>query len=181
MGARAFSFGNRKARSDMIARMGGYVADIDVVQIVIPARRAIGESGKIGRSLVCGADDGRGPWDALRDFTAHAHGPLVEGGDAAAEHVDDVRFDAFDGRGIEIFVTQRRRVPGQSFRQRPAFGCTHPIRKAVHAERCDSGDVEHGFGEWPGEWPALPGSSYPSLCLSLHLSQSNLLTPLNLS
>ena len=120
--------------------MAGHSADIDVVQIVIPARRAIGESSKIGGSLACRADDGGGPLDALRDFTADAHGPLVEGGDAATERVDDVRFDAFDGRGIEIFVTQRGRIRGQSLRQWSSFGCAHLTRKAVHTERGYSGD-----------------------------------------
>src|SRR5437667_95420 len=71
---------------------------------------------------------------------ADAHGPLVEGGDAATERVDDVRFDAFDGRGIEILITQRRRIRGQSFRQWSSFGCTHLTRKAVHPERYYSGD-----------------------------------------
>src|SRR5438093_7705478 len=140
MGARAFGFGDRNARSDMITRMAGHSADIDVVQIVIPARRAIGESSKIGGSLACRADDGSGPLDALRDFTADAHGPLVEGGDAATERVDDVRFDAFNGRGIQIFITQRGRIRGQSFRQWSSFGCVHRTRKAVHAERCYSSD-----------------------------------------
>src|SRR5262245_35461393 len=110
MGARAFGFGDRNARSDMITRMAGYSADIDVIQIVIPACRAIGEGGEIGGSLACRADDGGGPLDVLRDFTTDAHGPLVEGSDAATERVDDVRFDAFEGRAIEIFITQRRRI-----------------------------------------------------------------------
>src|SRR5207253_6929720 len=140
MGARALGFGDRNARSDMITRMAGHFADIDIIQIVIPARRAIGEGSKIGGSLACRADDGGGPLDTLRDFTADAHGPLVEGGDAATERVDDVRFDAFDGRGIEIFITQRRRIRGQSFGQWSSFGCPHLTRKAVHRERCYSGD-----------------------------------------
>src|SRR3989442_14104590 len=107
MRTRSFGFGDRKARSDFITRRGGSFAEIDVIQIVIPARRAIGESSKIGGSLAGRADDGGGPLDVLRDFTADAHGPLVEGRDAATERVDDVRFDAFDGRGIEILVTLR--------------------------------------------------------------------------
>src|SRR5437773_12363448 len=98
MGARSFGFGDRDARSDMIARMAGHFADIDVIQTVIPARRAIGESRQVGGGPACRADDRRGPLDALRDFTADAHGPLVEGGDAATERVDAVRFDALDGR-----------------------------------------------------------------------------------
>src|SRR5438876_3928424 len=122
MGARSFGFGDRDARSDMITRMAGHFADIDVIQIVIPARRAIGESSKIGGSLACRTDDRGSPLDALRDFTADAHGPLVEGGDTATERVDEVRFDAFNGRGIEILITQRRRIRGQSFRQWSSFG-----------------------------------------------------------
>src|SRR5437867_1357388 len=59
---------------------------------------------------------------------------------AATERVDDVRFDAFDGRGIEIFITKRRRIRGQSFRQWSSFGCAQLPRKAVHAERSYSGD-----------------------------------------
>src|SRR5436309_14682654 len=115
MGARAFGFGDRNARSNMITRMAGHFADIDVIQIVIPARRAIGEGSKIGGSLACRADNGGGPLDTLRDFTADAHGPLVEGGDAAAERVDDVRFDAFDPRGLDMFITPPPRLPCESF------------------------------------------------------------------
>src|SRR5256712_6052184 len=160
MGARASGFGDRNARSDMITRMAGHFADIDVIQIVIPACRAIRESGKVGSGLGRRADDGGRPLDALRDFTADAHGPLVEGGDAATERVDDVRFDAFDGRGIEIFITQRRRIRGQSFRQWSSFGCAQLSRKAVHAERSYSGDNAAAgklpcvgrFGYWGWSW-----------------------------
>jgi hypothetical protein len=140
MRAGAFGFGDCKARSDMITWMAGHFADIDVIQIVIPARRSIGESSKIGGSLACRPDDAGSPLDTLRDFTADAHRPLVEGGDTATERVDDVRFDAFNGRGIQIFITQRGRIRGQSFCQWSSFGCVRRTRKAVHAERCYSSD-----------------------------------------
>src|SRR5262245_3885566 len=135
MGARSFGFGDRNTRSDVITRMAGHFADIDVIQIVVPARRAVGEGRKIGGSLAGRADDGGSPLDALRDFTADAHGPLVEGGDATTERVDDVRFDAFDGRAIEIFITQRGRIRRQSFRQWSSFGCAQFSRKTVHTQR----------------------------------------------
>src|SRR5437773_11764723 len=126
--------------SNEISMMSCHYTDIDVIHIVIPALRAIGESSKIGGSLACRADDGCCPLHALRDFTADAHGPLVEGGDAATERVDDVRFDAFDGRSIEIFVTQRGCIRGQSFRQWSSFRRAHLTRNAVRTERCYSGD-----------------------------------------
>jgi hypothetical protein len=120
--ARAFGFGDGNARSDMIARMRGRVlANVDVIQIVIPAGRDIGESGKIGGRPGCRTYNGGGAMDAARDFTAYADNPLVAGGDNASKRVDHVGFDAFDGRGVEIFETQRRRIRGQSFRDWPGL------------------------------------------------------------
>ena len=74
----------------MVARVGSYRSIVEVVQIVIPERRAVGEGGEIRRALASGTDDRGVALRVMRNFATHTHRPLVVGGDAAAERVDHV-------------------------------------------------------------------------------------------
>ena len=92
-GARPFGFRHRKAGRDMVARMRRKRSDIDVVEVVIAERGAIGESREIGRGARIGADHGGGAAAPGRQchLAANPHRQLAERRNAAADGVDHMR------------------------------------------------------------------------------------------
>ena len=104
----------------MVARMRRKRPDIDIVEVVIAERGAIGESREIGRGARIGADHGGGAAAPGRQchLAADPHRRLAERRNAAADGVDHMRLDPLDGRGIEIVVAQRVRVGGQPLGER---------------------------------------------------------------
>ena len=134
--AGALGLRDREAGRDMVAGMTGKASDIDVVEIVIAEGGAVGEGRKVGRGAPVGADDGGDAADRERDVAADADRPLVEGGDAAAERIDDMRFDPFDGRGIDIVIAQAVGIGGEPFRKRmDGLLRRRPGRRALRARR----------------------------------------------
>ncbi len=102
----------------MIARMNGKASHIGVIEVEVAEGGAVGE----GRELRCrapiGADNGCVTADRQRDVAANPDRPLVEGADSASDRIDDVRFDPFDGRGVDIVVAQAIGIGGKSLRKR---------------------------------------------------------------
>src|SRR4051812_28989482 len=88
--AGSYCFTNRKTRSDVVARVGGCGAIVEIIQIAITERRTIRKGSEISRSLARRTEDRRIALRTLRDLAAHPHGPLVKGCDAAADRVNDV-------------------------------------------------------------------------------------------
>jgi hypothetical protein len=129
---------------DIVARMTGNAADISVIQVEIAEGGAIGEGCKVGRGAPLGADDGRAAAAARQhDVAANAYWLLVEGREAAAERVDKMHFDPFDGRVIEIVIAQAIGISGEPLREgwlvrlrshrRPIFRLRSSPRKREHA------------------------------------------------
>ena len=110
--------GDRETGRDMVARMTGNAADIGVIEVEIAEGGAIGEGCKIGRCAPLCADDGRAAAAARQHHVAaNAYGLLVEGCEAAAERVDEMHFDAFDGRFIEIVIAQAIGIGSEPLRE----------------------------------------------------------------
>jgi len=138
-GAGPLGLRNREAGRNVVARMTGKARDIDIVQVVIAERGSIGEGGKIGRGAPFGADDARDARVCQRDFTANAHRPLIERRDPTPQRIDDMRFDSFNGRAVEIVIAQAVGVGGEPIGQRTVgrlgAGC-----QAVKAEGSRAND-----------------------------------------
>src|SRR6266481_1426804 len=58
-----------------------------------------------------------------RNIAADTDGPFLERSDTAADRIDDVDFDPFDGRGVEVVVAQGMGIGGQPFRERSLTRC----------------------------------------------------------
>src|SRR5580698_5836760 len=100
-------FGDRKAGRDVVAWMASNAADIGIVQIEIAESRAVSEGCKIRRCLLRGADNG-GSATAVseRDVTANSHRLFVEGGESAADRIDEMHLDAFYRRFVEVLIAK---------------------------------------------------------------------------
>jgi len=99
----------------MIAWMNGKASDIGVIEVEVAERGTIGESRKVCGRASIGADDGCVAGDRKRDIAANADRPFVEGADAAANRIDNVRFNPFNGRQVEILEVQAVRIFGELF------------------------------------------------------------------
>ncbi len=142
--ARALGLGDAQACRDIVARMTRKAAHIGVVQVVVAEGGPIGERREVGRAAPVGADDGRGAVRGReRDVAADAHRRLVECRDPAPDRVDDMRFDPFDGRGVEIVEAQPVRVVGEPFGERA--GGLRPRETMDRRQRHDTGRQSQEF------------------------------------
>jgi len=125
-GARLLGLGDCQTGGDIVARMAGDAPDIGVVEVEIAEGRAIGEGREIGRGSAPGADDGRAVAAATRQchIATDANGLLLEGGETAADRIDDMHLHAFDGCVVEIVIAQTVGIGGESFRK----GCLPRLR-----------------------------------------------------
>ena len=113
--ARALGLRDRETGRDVVARMPGDAADIGVIEVEIADRRAVGEGRELERAAPPRADDGRAATAVRqRDVAANPHRLVVEGREGAAERVDDVHLDAFNGRVIEVLVAQPVGIAGEA-------------------------------------------------------------------
>jgi hypothetical protein len=102
----------------MIARMNGKASHICVIEVEVAESGAIGEGRKVRCRAPIGADNGCVTADRKRDVAANADRPLVEGADSTSDRIDNVRFDPFDGRGVDIVIAQAISIGSKSFRKR---------------------------------------------------------------
>ncbi len=93
-------------------------ADIGVVEVEIAEGCAIGEGREIRCDAVPCANHGRATAAARQyDVAANAHRLSVEGGETAAQYVDEKHFDTFDCRVVEIIIAEAVGVGGEPFRE----------------------------------------------------------------
>ena len=97
--------------------MNGKSPDIRVVEIEVAERCAIGEGCKVRRRAPPRPDDRSRTGHGKRHIAADTDGPFLERSDTAADRIDDVDFDPFDGRGVEVVLAQGMGIGGQPFRE----------------------------------------------------------------
>src|SRR5262249_28986715 len=130
-GTRTLGFSNGEACRDVIARMNGKPADICIVEVEIAESGTVGEGGHISCRLPLRANDRRGTVDGQRDLTADAHRSLIPCANSATNRIDHKRLHALDGRSIEVFVAQTRRISSEPLRKRSLARIRRKLTQAV--------------------------------------------------
>jgi len=141
--AGTFGLGDGETRCDGAAGMGRLAPDIEVVEVIVARRGAVGEGRERRRGAPVGADHGlvaaRG---GKRDIAADADRTLVEGRDPASQRVDEMGLDGFDGRFVEIAIAQAVGIGGEPLGERAGVRrrCPRPRREPAPSERRHAGE-----------------------------------------